>query len=161
MESLGPALFKTVHGWFEQGLNNERVSENSDKVGHHVSIGACGRHRRNHLVPVEPVDKDDPLRVQPVEKRSHVEVLEEMIALGASRIDPRKITPDILLRAMDMHKKVTEGRALDDTFAAISQAMASAGDGEAAPTPADLGEDNEAALRTPMEIAEAAASLDD
>jgi hypothetical protein len=158
VESLGSGLATTMHGWFEQADTDEQISAKSDQVGHHVSIGAVGRHRANHLLRIGTLaDVDlsvDPLEDAEAPKVDHVEVLERIIAAGASKISAAKITPDVVLKAMDMHFKLTQGKAIDDTMAAIAAAMA----GSVEEEPDGL-EQNRSAVKTPAELAEELASV--
>lgn len=155
---LGAELAKTFHGWYEQGLNDRDIGQRSDQVGHHVSYGALGRHRANHLVRIPTVGEADPLAVEPLEKVDHIAVLEQIIAIGASKIPAAKMTPDVVLKAMELHYKYTQGRALEDTFAAISAAMAGAGM-EGPTEPAETDELNREAMKTPDELAAEMAAL--
>lgn len=125
----GP-LQTTFHSWFEQALTDYEIGVRSDQVGHHVSFGAISRHRRNHLILIETVadiESSDPLRPADPGSVDHVSVLERIIAHGSRNIETGKITTELVLKAMDMHWRITAGRQLDATMQAIEDAMSGAG----------------------------------
>lgn len=148
--SLGPGklsgeLPDIVHSWFEAGKNNEQIIELAARVGVHLSNGAIGRHRKNHLVPIDD-SIPDPTNLK-LEKVNELEALDQIIARGAQGIHHARITPELLLKAMDMKYKLTQGSAMESLLEHITIAMS--------------GDDDEDDYLSAQEAAEARMSADE
>lgn len=150
---LGPELFEKIHSLYEMGYNDEEISHASDELNHHLSYGALGRHRGKHLVPVSAKD----VALEAPDKVDHIEVLERIIAMGAQRLNPAKIGPETVLKAMDMHFRQTQGKAQDEMMSAIAAAMSGAG---APQVEEEAGESNREAIKTPDERVEELAAVE-
>jgi hypothetical protein len=145
---LGDERATMVHGWFEQGLNNDAIMAAALAISPEfkLSNGALGRHRSGHLsVAIEPRTPDGKL-----EKVNHLDLLEQMIAKGAqnmARPDAR-VSPEMSLRAMEMHYKLTQGSAMDNFLTAVTAVMSGA-------------EENDEDYMTSVEAAEAKMARDE
>lgn len=120
-----------VHQLYEDGGNRETIQAFLMERGVRVSTGAIGRHKQKHLDPmvVAPRGSDEPDR--PREKKSHIQILEEIISAGGAQLDTKgvRISPEMTMKAIEMHHKLTEGSVWEDFLSAIG-AMA-----EDAPAP--------------------------
>ncbi len=119
-------MVNIVHGWFEEGLNNDAIMAKARMVGVIVSNGATGRHRSNHLVPIEDASPDPTdLKLQ---KTNHIEFLEQLVSRGATSVHLARVTPDLALKAIDMIYRLTAGSAMTDMLEAVTAAMGSEDD---------------------------------
>lgn len=120
--NLGNA-FAFVHGWFQEGASDEEISHRVDGLayGIHLSYGAVGRHRRNHLVP----QHGDPLIVDRPKRVDDLELLDLVISRGAELLASTgtKVSPDLALRAMELKYKFTQGNVMEGFFGAIGAVM--------------------------------------
>lgn len=126
-------LGKLVHEWFEEARNDDEIHELALRAAQiNLSTGAISRHRRNHLVKVweQDIKVFSPEDEVESDKQSHVGILELMIQRGAQNLPTGRISPDLLLKAMDMHYKLTQGSAMDNTLQAIAKAMSGTQDEE-------------------------------
>lgn len=153
-------LGKLVHEWYESAYNDDEIHEmalraSADKVN--LSIGALHRHRKNHLVRVFDGDErafdskgDDD---EPEEKKlTHIQILELIIQRGANSLPVGRISPELTLKAMDMHFKMTQGSAIDSTLQAIAAAMSGSQDEDGVPLPTnEFGTEDDDALMTDEE----------
>lgn len=122
--NLGPQLAELVHSWFEAGCNNATISQRSDQVGHHLSEGAIGRHRANHLEPLDEFE-DPTAGNDPKPPVDDIELLNEIIRRGAEslRFKTARVTTEQLLKALDMKYKLTQGSVWEKTLEALGAAM--------------------------------------
>ena len=120
-------LVDVIHGLFEKGEKDEEIVQASDALNHHLSLGAVARHRRFHLVkkgeghaagdvPDTPVSE----RLEPVD---NIASLQQLIARGMLTIPTAKISPDLLVRAIDLEEKLTRGKKTDVMLEAIEEAV--------------------------------------
>lgn len=135
-----------VHGWFEAGQNNEEIIASAAAVGVKISNGAVGRHRKNHLVPMDD-QAPDPTDLK-LDRVNHIEVLEQLVARGAKNIHAARITPEMTIKAIDMIYRLTQGSQMDELLGAVTKAMAG-------------GDDDEGEYLTPIEAAEAKRDADE
>jgi len=137
--NLPPELARLIHEWYEEGRNNPEIQKLAERAANvHLSTGALHRHRTNHMVKVweadaRLVDADKPSKDD--EKKSHISILETMIQRGADNLPTGRISPELLLKAMDMHFKMTQGSAIDATLNAIKSAMSGSMDDDGIPVP--------------------------
>lgn len=122
---LGADRAKIIHGWFEEGLNNDEIAARAKAVDPEwgLSNGSLGRHRANHLRQL--VDGEDDA---PVEDLSDIEALRRFIQRGVSQMGKWRIDPGNWMKAVDMYYKMTQGSAMADFFSALS--AAASGDNE-------------------------------
>ena len=111
-----------IHGWYEAGDNNAKIVERATLINVKISEGAVGRHRANHLIPVDQLE--DPTD-GPDEKVNELELLDAIISRGAKdlRLKTAKVTAEQALKAIDLKFKLTQGSVLDDFLAAIGGTM--------------------------------------
>lgn len=121
----GPELFDRIHKWYEDGLSDAEIGARLDELGEHRSDGSIGRHRRKHLQKVVPgqVEKNMDALAQNAPARGNLGILEDVIRRGAATIPTSKITPDLLVKAIDMHDRMTRGKSVDAAMEAIRDAM--------------------------------------
>lgn len=115
-----------IHGWYEAGDNNAKIVERATLINVKISEGSVGRHRANHLIPVDQLE--DPTD-SPDEKVNELELLDAIISRGAKdlRLKTAKVTADQALKAIDLKYKLTQGNVLDDFLSAIGATMDDAG----------------------------------
>jgi hypothetical protein len=119
-------LAGAVHSMYEAGANREAIRTYLAERKVTVSDGAIGRHKGNHL---DPAVEDG---TTPGEKKSHLAILEQIIQKGGSTLDvsSTRISPEMLMKAIEMHHKLTEGSVWEDFLSAIGamgDAMAAEG----------------------------------
>lgn len=147
-DALPGEMGDLVHSWFEAGDNNPTIAAKSDALGHHISDGAAGRHRKNHLEPMGDESRD-PTDMTLV-KINHIEFLEQLVARSAQSVHfSSKVSPEMGIRAIEMIYKLTQGSQMDNFMTAVSKAMAGAA------------EDDESEYMTAIEAAEAHMSADE
>lgn len=143
---LGPKVAELVHSWYEAGLNNPTIVQRAKQIDVKISEGAAGRHRANHL---EPLDEfEDPTEGEPP-KVDDIVLIDQVIARGAEslRFKTSRVTTEQLLKAMELKYKLTQGSVWEATMQALAKAMDPAAEGEAGtPTavPNDAPEDTPA-----------------
>lgn len=136
--------YKSVHQWYEDGDTDAEIVSKTKAQGIPRSMGAVSRHRTKHMymrkeqIALEEAERK---RAEPVE---HAKVLESIIARGYENLPTARITPDLLVKAIDMHEKLTRGKRMDSALSAISDAMAEGFAGTV----------DEAAVESPMDAAE-------
>lgn len=119
---LGPKVAELVHSWYEAGCNNATISERAKQIGVSISEGAAGRHRANHL---EPLDEfDDPTEGEPI-KVDDIALLDQVIGRGAEslRFKTARVTTEQLLKAMELKYKLTQGNVFEGFLAAMGETM--------------------------------------
>ena len=111
-----------IHSWYEAGDNNAKIVERAQLINVKISEGAVGRHRANHLIPVDKLE--DPTDL-PDEKVNELELLDSIISRGAKdlRLKTAKVTAEQALRAIELKFKLTQGSVLDDFMHAIGATM--------------------------------------
>jgi len=114
-----------LHEAYCAGMNDLEIVALSDKLGHHVSNGAVGRHRQRHLTKRDQAGVIMMRGAEDGGPVDHVRVLELMIARGARVAHTWRLGPGDTLKAIEMHFRLTEGRsdnALVDALAAAAAA---------------------------------------
>jgi hypothetical protein len=157
--SLGEHLlpgnaFAIVHGWFEEGVNNQIIHDRSIELGLPLSLGAIGRHRGRHLVPadhmktVAELEEDHGVGDGP--PLSDLEILERLIQVGSRSLADKKqrVSPDMLMKAMELKYKLTQGNVFQGFLDAVNDAMSDPEDGPPE-SPAALATADEAAQVAP------------
>lgn len=125
-----------LHDGYCAGMNDAEIVALSDKLGHHVSLGASARHRARHLVKRDVIGAV--LMGEPEDgKVDHVKVLEMMIARASRTAHLWKLGPSDTLKAIEMHYRLTEGRSDNALMEALSEAAA-AGVDEPVEVPEDV-----------------------
>lgn len=84
-----------------------------------VSEAAVGNHKARHL---EAMFSGPAIRSGPKGKpKTHLEILETIIQRGGSTVDLQttRISPEMLMKAIEMHHKLTEGSVWEDFLSAI------------------------------------------
>lgn len=144
-EALPGRTAEMVHLWFCDGANNQLIREKLALIGPKVSNGAIGRHRANHLVPVDQlvdVTEDDEEEAEPF---SDIEILERIISKGAKSLRQvtARVSPEMTMRAIEMKYKLTQGNAFQGFLDAVNEAFADE-DGEPDSPDAVASEDEQA-----------------
>ena len=125
---LGDERAALVHGWFEAGLNNDAIMAAALAVDENfkLSNGSLGRHRAGHLGVV--TDASNRQSDGKLGKVNDLELLDQMIARGAQQMAQpgARVSPEMALRAMEMKFKLTQGSAMDNFLAAVTQVMGGA-----------------------------------
>lgn len=115
--NLPGALANDVHGMFESGINRVKIAEFLGAQNVRVSDRAVGRHKANHLEPLvgRPSSGGDG------KKKTHLEILNQMIEAGGEQLDIKstRISPEMTMKAIEMHHKLTEGSVWEDFLGAI------------------------------------------
>ena len=135
--NLPSGSFPEIHAMYEAGLNARAISHKVEEVwNHHLSYGAIDRHKGKHLDKTTAGFAGVPGRSVPRKKVSDLELLDLMISKGADVLDAPnvKISPEQLLRAMELRLKLTQGSVFQDFFDAIGVVS-----GEVAETNPDAG----------------------
>ena len=109
--------------WFCEGANNALVQEKAAIIGFRLSLGAIGRHRASHLVPIGNDPTEDPEDDGP--PMSDIDILESFIQKGARslRLTTSRITPEMTMKAMELKYKLTQGNAFQGFMDAVNQAF--------------------------------------
>jgi hypothetical protein len=115
---IGEEKAKIVHGWFEQGLNDQKIGQASFELGLDLSKSAIGRHRQKHLQGLEEITEANPVK----EKIQDLDALEMILQQGASQIENWKVTPSDYFKALDMKYKLTQGSAFQGMLEALAVA---------------------------------------
>jgi hypothetical protein len=125
--NLPGEMGKLVHEWYEDAKNDDEIHDLAMRAAQiNLSVGAIHRHRRNHMVKVFSADEramgagEEEVEAEPM---THVAILELMIQSGARHIPVGRISPELLIKSIDMHHRLTQGSAVDSTLAAIKAAM--------------------------------------
>lgn len=144
--------FAIVHSWFEEGANNDLIHARSKDLlgeGRNLSLGAIGRHRRNHLVPEDQMHTVEELEAMggTAKPLSDLEILERLIQAGSKALADKKVrvSPEMTMKAMELKYKLTQGNVFQGFLDAVNAAM----DGDGGP-------ESEEAVASPDERAQAA-----
>ena len=139
-----------IHGWYEDGNNDNTILEKAKVIGVKLSTGSIGRHRANHLTRLDQVGVD-PSFGETGERKTDLEVLEIMIGRGAQQVElsTSKISAEQLLRAIELKHRLTEGSVFESLFGALVEEGDEAY--SAAVDPAEKSED-EAAQAAPIDV---------
>jgi hypothetical protein len=131
---LGPKVAELVHSWYEAGCNNATIVERAENIGVKVSEGAAGRHRANHLEPLDEFE-DPTAGDDPKPKVDDLALLDEVISRGAEslRFKTSRVTTEQLLKAMEMKYRLTQGSVWEATLAALGAAMSDESEAPDAP----------------------------
>lgn len=130
--NLPPGSFPEIHAMYEAGLGQEAIhAKVLETWDHNISYGAIGRHKSKHLERVTSgmaPSPNAPNGRKPRGKVTDLELLDQMIALGVDVLQQpnTKITPEQLLRAMELRLKLTQGSVFQDFFDAIGAVSAEA-----------------------------------
>jgi hypothetical protein len=138
--SLGEHLlpgnaFTVVHGWFEEGVNNEVIHNRSIELGVPLSLGAIGRHRGRHLIAQDQMKTVEELENEaggaPERKLDDLEILERLIQAGSLSLADKKVrvSPDMLMKAMELKYKLTQGNVFQGFLDAVDAAMGAPDEG--------------------------------
>ena len=122
--NLPPGSYPEIHAMYESGMAEEPMSAKIEETwNHHLSYGAIKRHRLKHLERTTTGFAPSPNAPQPVrgKKVSDLDLLDLMISKGADILESPnvKISPEQLLRAMELRLKLTQGSVFQDFFDAI------------------------------------------
>lgn len=130
-DNLPGTMGVQMHRWFEAGdsqveIRSKMLKYTSNQVK--ISYGAIGRHKSNHLVRIiedpnatsENATSDENATLAKV---NHLELLEQIISRGAKGIPFAKVSPEMALKAMELHNRLTQGSAVAATMDAITAAM--------------------------------------
>jgi len=135
-----------VHGWYEQGLTDRVIAQNSYEIGLSLSVGAIGRHRGKHMRPHIEYS-DTPSVGAPMED---LEALDKILDVGSRQIDNWKITPSDWFKALEAKYKLTQGSAFQSTLDALNVAGLAEEEDESSPEGSvDADEQGQVVLRTP------------
>ena len=106
-----------VHTLYEQGANREAIQAYLQTLSIRVSTGAVGRHKQNHLDPMVDAGPGSGKSG----KKTHLQILEEIIEQGGSQLGTSgtRISPEMTMKAIEMHHKLTEGSVWEDFLGAI------------------------------------------
>lgn len=107
---------EAVHQLYESGANREKIRLYLAEHAVRVSDGAIGRHKTNHL---EALVESAP--GGSTGKKTHLQILEEIIAKGGDTLSMQsvRISPEMTMKAIEMHHKLTEGSVWEDFLSAI------------------------------------------
>lgn len=150
--------FGIVHTWFEQGHNNKVIHERSVAAGFPLSEGAIGRHRGRHLVPKDQMHSVGELIKQadgePEEQLSDLEILERLIQTGSKSLADKKVrvSPEMLMKAMELKYKLTQGNVFQGFLDAVNEAMAAEPEEGAPESPDAVADPDEQAQTAPEEV---------
>ena len=86
-----------VHGWFEDGLNDVKISDLAREAGCDITYGSFGRHRAN---PPEKLGENK--ANEKLTELDDIEALDLIIKRGQAQIDNWKLTPSEFFKAMEM-----------------------------------------------------------
>lgn len=116
-----------IHGWFEAGDNNATIHKKAEMIGVKISEGAIGRHRANHLIPVDTMEDlvmDGDGQGAP-KRLTELEVLDLIIDKGARSVQFKtaQISPEMTIRAMELKFKLTQGSAFESFLSALGESM--------------------------------------
>jgi hypothetical protein len=123
-EQMLGELFPVVHGLYEQGHTDIELVTDAKELHLKLSYGAVARHRRNHLARPDGFDDGSDDGEGSLDSVDNVWALEQVIARGTkAALTSGRISPDLLVRAIDLHEKLTHGKKMDSTLTAISDAI--------------------------------------
>lgn len=110
----GP-LVPVVHSMYEEGKNRETIAAFLAEHQVRVSTASIGRHKGNHLDPGGDALPGDG------KPKSHLEILNTIIEQGGQQIGTKgvRISPEMTMKAIEMHHKLTEGSVWEDFLNAI------------------------------------------
>src|SRR5574343_877387 len=112
---IGERFAQMVLGWFEDGLNDVKISDLAREAGCNVTYGSLGRHRANHLEKLGENRANEKLT-----ELDDIEALDLILKRGQTQIDNWKLTPSEWFKALDMKYKLTQGSTMDAMFAAMA-----------------------------------------
>lgn len=109
-----------VHQLYEDGKNRDTIRSFLAERKISVALGTIGRHKQLHLDPLVEAPVGDP-HAKPKKKKSHLEILEEIISSGGEQLGTKgvRISPEMTMKAIEMHHKLTEGSVWEDFLGAI------------------------------------------
>lgn len=112
------------------GDNRAEIKAYLATQGITVSESSIGNHKQKHLevLHVGPAAESRRKRDKP---KTHLEILEQIIQRGSETVDVRttRISPEMLMKAIEMHHKLTEGSVWEDFLSAIGAIGAEAAEG--------------------------------
>lgn len=122
--NLPPGSYPEIHAMYEAGMAEEPMSAKIEEAwNHHLSYGAIKRHRLKHLERATAGVAPSPnaRTVRTTKKVTDLDLLDLMIQKGADVLESPnvKISPEQLLRAMELRLKLTQGSVFQDFFDAI------------------------------------------
>jgi len=121
-QNLAPTAFESIHSWYEEGANNEEIVARAAKLVPPVKIGTttAWRHRHNHL---QVVTGELPEAVPEGPRKSNLQILEQLIARGATQLDltSTRVSPEQLLKAMELHQRMTQGSIWGDLLSSLAE----------------------------------------
>lgn len=156
--SLPGNAFAITHGWYEQGLNNKEMHAKSVEAGWPLSEGALGRHRGKHLAPKDQMHTVGELIEQangaPEQVLSDLEILERLIQTGSKSLADKKVrvSPEMLMKAMELKYKLTQGNVFQGFLDAVNEAMAVEPEVGAPESPEAVAATDEQAQSAPEEV---------
>ena len=123
---------------FEDGEADRPLAQRLTDQGYVISSSAVGRHRKVHLYKKEWHDADMAQRQNParpdqpstqvdtndLEPVENIAALRKIIAVGMQRINTGKITPELVVKAIDLEERLTRGTKTNALMDAISSAFA-------------------------------------
>jgi hypothetical protein len=127
----GPKLATLFHTWYEEGISYEALIARAKAMGITLSRSAVARHKSRHLVPVDPSELEADEREEGAEvagegpPMSDIQILESLIARGAAglRAPTSKVSAEMLMRAMELKYKLTQGNAFQGFLDAVNAAF--------------------------------------
>lgn len=135
-----------VEEMFNTGETDRAISKRLANMEYPISWSSVRRHRANHLylpqwhdvraskqndAAPSPQVEDEPL--EPVE---NIAALRQIIAVGMKKIKTGKITPELVVKAIDLEERLTRGTKTSALMDAISGVFAEEdGEDEAEETP--------------------------
>lgn len=109
-----------VHELYESGANREKIRTFLSERKIVIALGTIGRHKTLHLDPLVEARPGDP-HAPPPKKKSHIEILQDIITAGGEQLGTKgiRISPEMTMKAIEMHHKLTEGSVWEDFLSAI------------------------------------------
>jgi len=124
-DNITQAGYDMYHEWYQFGYNDVKMEELGKKQGQHISYGAIGRHRKNHLVRTEELETDETLA-----DLDDVGALDAILKRGQTQIKSWKISPSEYFKAMELKYRLTQGSTMDAMYAAMAAAATDDGEDE-------------------------------
>lgn len=122
--------------WTRKGWSQPAIRREAAKHGWMISNGSISRHMARHVKRyIDPqLDPATAPLINPEKRLSDLEIIERIIQKGAHRLLDQevRVTPDMLMKALDLKMKLTQGSVFDPLFEALAQAMTEDGDGQEA-----------------------------
>ena len=121
-------MFQTIHAMFEAGNTRAEIRARSLELNHPLSTGAIQRHYSRHLTPESQAHTMAELEAAGPggPKLDDLEIIERLIQRGASSLADKKVRvgPEMLMKAMELKYKLTQGNVFQGFLDAVNQAMA-------------------------------------